>query len=162
MGFTDKVKGEVVFKEVFKDSREALMVSALHEMVHWVSDPAGQGKQVTAMGFLERGLLEGLTQVVTEDLLQDQGIAPYSKPIYAERASIVRKLIDRIGIRPFGEALFGGRVQRLQPLLDTYGYPALQKIRMFATMNNSQAAITCIENLNRAQDSKQKKAVGAR
>lgn len=162
MGFTDKIKGEVVFKEIFKDSAATVMNSALHEMVHWVSHPAEQGKQVTVMIFLGRGLMEGLTQVVTEDIVQDQGIAPYSKAVYTERVAIVRKLMEQIPLRAFGEALFQGHVQKLQPALDLYGPAAWQQIKTYATMNNSQKAIECIDNLNRARDGKKTRSAGGR
>jgi hypothetical protein len=156
MGFTNKIRSQLVLKEIFKGGRETVMVSALHEMVHWVSHPAEQGKQVTVMGFLGRGLMEGLTHVVTEDLLQDQGITQYSKPIYAERVAIVRKLIERFKVELFGPALFQGHVNRLKPLLDTYGSAGFREISELATKKDDKKAIACIDRLNRANDARKK------
>ena len=82
------------------------MVLALHEMVHWVSHPPEQGHRLTAWLALDEGLIEGLTQVVTEDIFEDRGISQYWKAIYMEQVAIVRKLIERFGVQPFGEVLF--------------------------------------------------------
>lgn len=160
LGYTNKIKAEMVLKELFKGSLESTMTAALHEMVHWVSHPPKQGKQVTVLGFLGHGLMEGLTQVVTEDLLQDQGIAQSPYPAYAERVAIVRKLIERFKVAPFGEALFQGRVNALQPLLDTYGSAGFREISELATKNDSKKAIDCIERLNRAKDAKRARGAG--
>jgi len=156
MAFTDKVNAKIVFVEIFKGEAQTMVFAALHEMVHWVSHPTDQGKRITAWGALGDGLGEGLTQVITEDIFDGQGIAQYYKPVYADRASIVRKLIERFDISPFGEALFKGRPQALQPLLDTYG-SGLQKIKGLASANNSKEAIGVIDDLNRAFDAKPKK-----
>lgn len=146
MAYTDKVKPEMVFVEINKGGAETLVVSALHELVHWVSHPAQQGRRITAWGFLDDGLGEGLTQVVTEDIFEDQGIKQYFKAVYSERVAVVRKLIERFDVGPFGDALFGGNVKSLQPLLDAYGAEGMNQIRTFATGNNSKKAIECIDN----------------
>ena len=75
MAYTDKVKPEMVFVEINRGGAETLVVSALHELVHWVSHPPLQGHRITAWGFLDDGLGEGLTQVVTEDIFEDQELA---------------------------------------------------------------------------------------
>jgi hypothetical protein len=154
-GLTDKVKPEIVFVEIFEHGAQTLVVYALHEMVHWVSHPPEQGAKITAWGFLGDGLGEGLTQVVTEDILDDQNISQHRPAIYSERVAIVRKLIERFSVQPFGEALFRGRYQALKPLSDTYGL-GFNQIRTLATANNSRKAIECIDNLNRAFDSRPK------
>jgi hypothetical protein len=146
MAYTDKIKPEMVFVEINKGGAETLAVSALHELVHWLSDPPTQGRRITAWGFLDDGLGEGLTQVVTEDIFEDQGITQYYKPVYSERAAIVRKLIERFDVEPFGKALFAGSVKSLQPLLDAYGAEGMQQIRSLATGNNSKKAIEYIDN----------------
>lgn len=146
MAYTDKVKPEMVFVEINKGGAETLAVSALHELVHWVSHPPLQGHRITAWGFLDDGLGEGLTQVVTEDIFEDQGITQYYKPVYSERVAVVRKLIERFDVGPFGDALFGGNVKSLQPLLDTYGSEGMRQIITLATANNSKKAIEYIDN----------------
>jgi hypothetical protein len=145
MAYTDKVKPEMVFVEINKGGAETLAVSALHELVHWVSHPPLQGQRITAWGFLDDGLGEGLTQVVTEDIFGDQKIKPYYKAVYRERVDIVRKLIERFDVGPFGEALFGGSVKSLQPLLVAYGSEGMNQIRTLATGNNSKKAIEYID-----------------
>jgi hypothetical protein len=146
MGYTDKIKPEMVFVEINKGGAETLVVSALHELVHWVSHPPQQGKRITAWGMLEEGLGEGLTQVVTEDIFADQGIKQYFKAVYGERVAVVRKLIERFDVGPFGDALFGGNVKSLQPLYDAYGFEGMSQIRTLATGNNSAKAIEYIDN----------------
>lgn len=130
------------------------------KMVHWVSHPPEQGRKAKALFPLDEGLFEGLTQVVTENLISDQGIRPYSKPIYAERVDIVRKLIERFGIDPFGAALFGGQLVKLTPVFNTYGPAGMGKIRQLANMNDAKEAIRCIDNLNRAADARKAKPAG--
>jgi hypothetical protein len=161
-GLTDKVKPEIVFVEIFEHEAQTLVVFALHEMVHWVSHPPEQGHRLTAWLALDEGLIEGLTQVVTEDIFEDQGISQYWKAIYSERVAIVRKLIERFGVQPFGEVLFRGHPQALQPLLDTYGGQGMQQIKTLAKANNSRKAIECIDNLNRAFDAKPKRGAASR
>jgi len=156
-GLTDKVKPEIVFVEIFEHGGQTLMVYALHEMVHWVSHPPEQGHGLTTWPVLEGGLIEGLTQVVTEDIFEAQSISQYWKAIYSERVAIVRKLIERFGIQPFGEALFRGQYQSLKPLLDVYGGQGMQQIKTLAKANNSRKAIECIDNLNRAFDARPKR-----
>jgi len=146
MAYTDKVKPEMVFVEINKGGAETLAVSALHELVHWVSHPPLQGHRITAWGFLDDGLGEGLTQVVTEDIFAEQGITQYYKPVYGERAAVVRKLIERFDVGPFGDALFGGNVKALQPLLDAFGAAGMRQISTLATANNYAKAIECINN----------------
>jgi hypothetical protein len=149
-GYVDKVKGEMKFLELFDHSAYTYMIYTLHEMVHWVSHPPEQGAKITAWGALGGdGLTEGLTQVVTEDILDDQSVSLGQTGIYSERAAIVRKLIARFGVQPFGEALFGGRHQALKPLADAYGL-GFNRIRTLANANNSRKAIECIDNLNRS------------
>lgn len=156
MGYTDKVKGEMRFLQLSDVSPYTYMIFTLHEMVHWVSHPPQQGTKITVWGTLgAEGLGEGLTQVVTEDILDDQNVSLGQKGIYSERVAIVRKLIERFGIQPFGEALFGGRYQSLKPLSDTYQL-GFNQIRTLANANNSKKAIECIDNLNRAFDARQK------
>jgi hypothetical protein len=145
MALTDKIAPEMVFVEINKGGAETLAVSALHELVHWVSHPPQQGHRITAWGFLDDGLGEGLTHVVTEDIFEDQGIKQYYKPVYSERVAVVRKLIERFDVGPFGEALFGGTVKSLQPLLDAYGSEGVRQIKALATANNSMKAIEYID-----------------
>ena len=77
-GITYKQSGTITLVEYFGvNSRAAFLVAALHEFVHLVSHPAKQGvSQSSAKGFLGEGLHEGLAQVVTEDILAAQKIAP--------------------------------------------------------------------------------------
>ena len=126
-------------------------------MVHWVSHPPEQGHRLTAWLALDEGLIEGLTQVVTEDIFEDRGISQYWTSIYIERVAIVRKLIERFGVQPFGEVLFRGHPQALRPLLDTYRGQGMQQIKTLAKANSFKKAIECIDNLNRAFDAPSQK-----
>ena len=120
--------------------------SGIDVRLHRNTHPPLQGHRITAWGFLDDGLGEGLTHVVTEDIFEDQGITQYYKPVYSERVAVVRKLIERFDVGPFGDALFGGNVKSLQPLLDAYGSEGMRQINILTTANNSKAAIEYIDN----------------
>ena len=112
---------------------------------------------------LGEGLLEGLTHVVTEDILNHQGIAPYTEHKYGDRVKIVRKLIEVFnpnGIRIFGKALFLGQSSELSPLPQLFGSRGFDEIKNLATMHNSRKAIECIDNLSKASASKSSGATG--
>lgn len=146
-GITYKQSGTITLVEYFGvNSRAAFLVAALHEFVHLVSHPAKQGvSQSSAKGFLGEGLHEGLVQVVTEDILAAQKIAPSKHKEYEARSAIVRKLLDTTDIKPFGNALFQGQIADLRFLHDMYTIRGFQNIQKFATLNDAKSATALID-----------------
>ncbi len=165
LGITNKLTGDITLLDISSgNSGFAAMGAALHEMVHLVSDPAKQGKAITVAYVLGEGLLEGLTHVVTEDILHAQGIGPWSEHKYGERGKIVRRLMDQLnpdGARVFGRALFLGRTAELSILPQVLGSRGFDEIKTLATMHNSGKAIASIDSLWKAFRSRKSGAAGA-
>jgi len=164
LGITNKITGEIKLLDISTNNAGfAAMGAALHELVHLVSHPAQQGKKITVYYALGEGLLEGLTHVVTEDILNKQGIATWSDHKYGDRVKIVRKLIDAFqpnGVRMFGKALFLGQSAELSPLPQALGVRGFDEIKTLATMHNSAKANACIDRLL-ASGSRKTGAAGA-
>ena len=158
-GITHKDKATIELKEVGYHSGNTSLILALHELVHWVSHPPDQGKDVTAGILLHHGLIEGLTQIVTEDILAAQKIRKSEQEIYVERVAIVNKMMDRFGFELFGKALFVGHYSELRDAFASdWGLETktLAKLWMFADCNQRDHAIKLIEELNLAADERRK------
>lgn len=153
LGITNKLTGEIKMLDISSNNAGfAAMGAALHELVHLVSHPPEHGKKISMFFVLGEGILEGLTQVVTEDILHQQGIAPYTGHNYGERVKIVRKLIEVFspnGVRMFGKALFLGQSSELSPLPQRFTARGFDEIKNLATMHNSKKAIERINNLSK-------------
>lgn len=150
LGITNKLTGEIKLLDISSNNAGfAAMGAALHEMVHLVSHPPQQGQRISIFFVLGEGLLEGLTQVITEDILNKQGIAPWTEHRYGDRVKIVRALIAAFepnGVAMFGKALFSGQSGELSPLPKVLGSRGFEEIKNLATMHNSQKAIERIRN----------------
>jgi hypothetical protein len=139
LGITNKMTGNITLLDISTNNAQfASMGAALHELVHLVSAPATQGKKITIFEALGEGLMEGLTQVVTEDILAKQHIESWSEHKYGARASIVRSLIAlfKDGVGMFGRALFLGRGSELSPLPQRFGVQGFADIKTAATMHD--------------------------
>jgi hypothetical protein len=148
LGITDKVTGKITMLDISSNNSEfAAMGAALHELVHLVSDPAAQGKKITIFEALGEGLMEGLTQVVTEDILAKQRIGPWTEHKYGPRATIVRSLMAlfKDGVAMFGKALFLGRGSELSALPQRFGVKGFEEIKTAATMQD----VTVIKKINK-------------
>jgi hypothetical protein len=112
-GVTDKRTGVITMLEFFGGNSHATFLgAALHEAVHLVSHPPGGSRagQSTAMGTLDEGLLEGLVECVTADILTSQGItlAEKEKRGHQRRVPVAKALVDRFGVPLLGRLLFQG------------------------------------------------------
>lgn len=113
--------------------------AALHECVHLVSHPATQGvEHSTALAPLGFGLLEGLVEVVTEDILLDQKISLAGGKLrgHQQRVPVVRELLKTMSIVPFARTLFQGDDAQLTALMEAiYSRAGWQNIRNITTAN---------------------------
>jgi hypothetical protein len=114
-GVTDKKTGTILLKEHTFRSAAAYLLGAVHECVHLLEHPVhphvlDHSFALLRLGF---GLHEGIVEVITEDILNDQGI---KKPVHDHMqghegpAQIARRLIWDFGsIEPLADLLFKGQ-----------------------------------------------------
>jgi hypothetical protein len=158
-GVTDKKEGRIYLQEFFGiNSRATFLGAALHETVHLISHPVGGGPrgQSTAWAYLGQGLLEGLVEVVTEDILRAQQItwASEKKRGHKERARVMRYLIEKESVPVysvpfFAKVLFGGQGQHLVDIMEVYTPAGWQQIKQLTTANNDAAAIRKMTELRK-------------
>ena len=105
---------------------ETRLEYALHECVHLFAHPhAPTQKQCpqpcigTFQRLFETGFGEGLTQVITEDIMNTQGISLYyrDRP-YEGYAVVVRELVKVFGLDAMARAYFFGEVQALRAAME--------------------------------------------
>ncbi|HWA58840.1 MAG TPA: hypothetical protein VG692_16395 [Gemmatimonadales bacterium] len=159
-GVTNKRDGIIWMQGYFgTKSREAMLGHSLHEAVHLVSHiPGRAGKQhSTAMGVLGDGILEGLVECVTTNILNTQKIAlaDPGKRGHQQRVPVVQELIStyRIGIPILGCVLFRGDTERFFRLMEsaftTAGWLEVQRL---ATSNNPDGAKRRMGELRAAEE----------
>src|SRR5262249_25850429 len=164
-GVTDKKTGDIVMQQ-WGRPQHTYLLAALHESVHWVSAPATQGAGnglSTAHGLLGDGLLEGLVEVVTEDILGKQKIGLPSGGMlgHQDRVPIVRCLISATSVDFFARPLFLGELtQFANGMISTFSQEGFGKIRSLATANQKDQAVALIRNLLRQGNSRQQAAPG--
>ena len=154
-GFVDRRNGMMVLKEFPSGNRGKTKVGlALHEAVHLFSHPPGKSNQLraTSYGMLDRGLIEGITQVVTEDILAKQGISPMRErwQAYQSLTPIARKFMNSFSPM-VAQAYFNGT---LRPLIDviqaTWTVRGLQRVIALANQKQTIPALNLIGALNQA------------
>src|SRR5262245_33778462 len=159
-GVTFKDEGVIYLQEWFGISSQATFLgAALHETVHLVSHYAGRGpkKHSTAWYYLGQGLLEGLVEVVTEDILQAQG-TPLAAPKWrghTDRVPVVRQLLEVesvpfFSVPFFAKILFGGHFQHLVEMTEAYTPAGWAQIKQLTTANHPEAALRKIAEMRRS------------
>ncbi len=151
-GITLKENSSIVLREDAYNSNATSLIVALHELVHWVSHPAGQGHETTSIVLLGHALNEGLTEVVVEDILEKQGIRKTQWEIYTDRVAIIRKMMETLGFELFGKALFYGHWSELRDAMVrvwALRTDELKQLWTFAHANQSGEAIRFINKLNK-------------
>ncbi len=151
-GVTDKVHNRIVMKE-WNVTRGSYLLAVLHECVHLVSDPAGGGSNhSTAATYLDSGLLEGLVEVVAEDILCDQRIPLPTDPGllgHTGRVPIVRELIAQSDSSLWGWLLFHGNSKIVQEFCQAYSTRRWDRIKHLATLNMTKQALQEIQELSK-------------
>ena len=157
-GVTDKRTGVITMQEFFGiNSHVTFLGAALHEAVHLVSHPAGRGRaqHSTAWGILGEGLLEGLVECITRDILFAQKIAlarPHMRG-HEQRVPVARELLRSLGVPLLGRVLFGGDFQQFLMIMNyTYSPAGWTEIKMLTTSNNPTRAIQRMNELRAVEE----------
>ena len=156
-GVTDKRNGVITMQEFFGvNSQATYLGAALHEAVHLVSHAPGRSgrRHSTAWGIVGEGLLEGIVECVTIDVLNAQQIT-LARPTmrgHVQRVPVAVALMRRFGLPLIGRLLFGGEFRPfLQLMNDTYTARGWQEIQTLTNANRPEQAIQRINQARAAQ-----------
>jgi hypothetical protein len=134
---------------------ETRLEYALHECVHLFAHPhvptKGQCPPVCVGSFQRRfgkGLGEGLTQIITEDVMDAQCIDRYyrDKP-YADFADVTRKVVSVFGLNAMARAYFFGDVQALNTSMDVRWGTAWHAVADAISSGDKTTALARIKRL---------------
>jgi hypothetical protein len=159
-GFVDRANATIYLREFptrnFNQTKAGL---ALHEAVHLFSHPPGKSKllRATAYGLLEQGLVEGLTQIVTEDIQAAQCIRPLRAAwqAYAQYVPVARKFLEVFTPAVVGDAYFNGTVTPLINAIERrWTIAGFQGVRRLTNQRKTQEALQAIEVLEQTYRSK--------
>jgi len=142
---------------------------ALHEAVHVLAHPfmtlvderAFQNKYgrsctaETSVGSFQRkfcfGLGEGATQVITEQIMECQGISRSPEQPYKEFTPPVLKLIEIFSLERFARAYFWGAVKEFTEAMEfRWGTDAWRSLANFTSAKATKQALNYIEELEKA------------
>jgi hypothetical protein len=157
-GVTDKRAGIITMQEFFGvNSRATYLGAALHEAVHLISHPAGRGQKQhsTAFSILGEGLLEGLVECVTREILAAQGIAlaQPDKLGHQRRVPVARELIRNFRVPLLARVLFAGDFQQFLTLMNHVYSPAgWAEIGRLTTANDPNRAIQRMNELSAVEE----------
>ncbi|HEY8224570.1 MAG TPA: hypothetical protein VIG25_04780 [Pyrinomonadaceae bacterium] len=160
-GFVDRRNAMIILKEFpernFGKSKLGL---ALHEAVHLFSHPPGRSNLIrgTVFNLLQHGLLEGLTQMITEDILTEQCISPMRERWRAYEAftPVARRFVASFSPRIVGDAYFLGRINPLVNLIHIkWTDNAFHRLRELVNQKQTPAALQMIDRLNRPREFQQ-------
>ena len=147
--------------------QETRLEYALHEAVHLFAAPhAATAATCPApcIGIFQRrygdGFGEGLTQVITEDIMEAQGISRYyrDRP-YDVYTAPVREMVRVFGVDVVGRAYFFGDVAPLATAMDVRWGPAWQHVAARTTMKDPQAALATIKRLEDAYGARMRQMI---
>jgi hypothetical protein len=157
-GVTDKRAGVITMQEFFgRNSHATYLGAALHETVHLVSHPVGRGRKrhSTAWSILGEGLLEGLVECITRDILSAQGIA-LARPSmrgHQQRVPVARELLRNVGVPLLARVLFAGDYhQFLMVMNHTYSPAGWAEIGRATTANDPARAIQRMNELRAVEE----------
>ncbi len=147
-GVTHKIDGSIVMQE-WGRKETSYLSAVLHECVHWVSAPAQQGAEhSTAWDAMGMGILEGLVECITEDILTAQKISLPSNTNqrgHQKRVPIVRELLKTTSVPFFARPLFRGELTQFCLVMEfTYSPIGFKHIKNFAGANATDMALKAI------------------
>jgi hypothetical protein len=152
-GFVDRRNATLYLREFparnFNQTKAGL---ALHEAVHLFSHPPGRSNQLraTAYGLLEEGLLEGLTQIVTEDIQATQHIRPLRAEwqAYKEYIPVARRFTQVFKPAVVADAYFNGIVTPLiNAITRRWTIDGFRSVRQLTNQKKTEQALQAIETL---------------
>jgi hypothetical protein len=156
-GITNKKDGVILMLEFFGvKSRATRLGLALHEAVHLVSHRPGRSGKAhsTAYPVLGEGLLEGLVEVVTSDILRAQQItlaSPEGRG-HQKRVPVAEELIRTLNIPCLAKVLFAGDYSVFfQVMTATYTGPGWIEIQRLTTADDPAGAIRRMNELRAAE-----------
>lgn len=159
-GFTEKQTGAITMQEWGPNTKSTFLGAALHEAVHLVSHPPQQGKvHSTAREALGDGLLEGLVECVTIDILQAQkiGLAPSEKRGHLKRLKVAVALLLPLGIPLLGRVLFEGDYHPFVKLMHhTFSVPGWEEIKRLTTADQPDLAIKLAGQLRAKEEQRRR------
>lgn len=120
--------------------------------------------RATAYDFLEKGLIEGLTQVITEDIQTKQGISPLPDrwQVYEEYVPVAREFIRIFTPAVVGDAYFKGdlAIAKLRVVIEQrWTRASFDRVKMFTNQNDQNAteqALRLIGSLEKAYSKRPK------
>jgi hypothetical protein len=161
-GFVDRRNATIYLKEFPASNRGQSKVGlALHEAVHLFSHPPGRSNQLraTAYSFLGVGLLEGLTQVITEDIQTEQGIRPLPDKWQAYKEYVrVAHEFSRIFKPAVVDAYFKGDVTKLLRVIEQrWTHASFERVRMLTNQNDQNATNQALKLIKSLEDAYSKR-----
>ena len=130
---------------------------AIHECVHLFAHPHAPTPKLCpapCIGTFQHefgtGFGEGLTQVVTEDIMREQNISRFSDRPYEDFAAIMRKVIEVFGLDAMARAYFFGDVKSLRTSMEARWGTNWHAIAGHTTAGDRKRALAQIEQLEAA------------
>ena len=154
-GFVDRKNATIYLEEFPPKSRGTSLAGlALHEAVHLFSHPPGKSKQLraTAYGYLGEGLIEGLTQVITEDIQTRQNIKPLPEmwQAYKEYTPVARRFIRIFSPEIVGDAYFNGNLSQLSKIIERrWTQDNFLRLKTLAAQKKTDEALGLIDKLEK-------------
>jgi hypothetical protein len=155
-GFVDRGNATIFLREFpVRNFNQTKVGLALHEAVHLFSHPPGRSNRLraTVYALLETGLLEGLTQIVTEDILAAQCISPLRAEwqAYKEYIPVARKFIQVFTPAVVADAYFNGSVTPLiSAITRRWSVDAFRRVRQLTNQKKPEQALQAIQTLEQA------------
>jgi hypothetical protein len=157
-GVTIKSQGAIFMLEWGKKNTSFLS-AVLHECVHWVSDPAKQGAESTARQAMGKGIMEGLVELITREILAGQNITKPEPNLlgHVDRVPVVEELLRIIDYRLFAKALFRGELDPFVKSMEfTFSVIGFGHIKAFTTANKQQHALNEIRKWRTSEEERRK------
>ena len=155
--------------------REATRLEyAIHEFVHLFAHPHATTEQQCpppCVGTFQRafgfGFGEGLTQVITEDIMEAQGISRYRDRPYEDFVTVVREVIKVFGRDAMARAYFFGDVAALRTTMEArWGANHLRAVTLHTSAGDHKRVVALIPTLEAAhrerEEASRKRAEAAR
>jgi hypothetical protein len=153
-GFVDRRNARMILREFpAKNFGKTKVGLALHEAVHLFSHPPGKSNTLRATSYdlLGRGLIEGLTQMITDDILAEQKFSPLRADwqAFTSFTPVARKLVNTFSLGLVAEAFFYGNLEPLKRAIGIkWGSDGFANVRQLTNQKQKDVALRLIKRLN--------------